>query len=411
MEFLGNSLLYFMTQTQFFFDSAATTPCCEEATAEMQRYSQEYFGNPSSSHTLGQESARAIRDARIFFANHFQTTPEQVVFTGSGSEANNLAIYGIALDRLAQISQNKNQNAPTGRILCSAIEHPAVRKTVQSLNSLGFETATIPVNRQGQIDENAFLDLLTPHTFLVSIQQVNNIIGSILPVEDLAKKAKLKIPHLVFHTDSIQAFAKIPTPKASSNIDFISISGHKIEGPKGVGALIILNQKFLKKGFRPLIWGGDQEGGFRSGTQNPGLIAGLHKAAERSLKKMSNFREQTAIFRNTLKELLKDNSLIHWNSPEDAVPHIVSLSIPGFPPGPLAKLLDERGYLVSTGSACSSSKMDPDIVLKSVGFSTEIQTSAIRISFSDRNTLDQVKKLVDALNDSLQQMSRLLGGR
>lgn len=419
-----------------FFDTASTTRCCDSAARLIQRFAVEDYGNPSSSHAYGQTSAKAIREARLYFADLFRVTPSQVIFTGSGSEADNLAVYGIALQALAQ--QPDTRPARPVRILASATEHPAVRKTVQSLNTLGasrFDAQFIPVDREGQIRHDAFLELLTPETALVSIQQVNNITGAELPVEELATIAKQRVPGLVFHTDAVQAFGKSTrTPAAPSAIDLVSISGHKVRGPKGVGALIVLNKKLLKEGIRPLIWGGEQEGGMRSGTQNAGLIAGFHAAARETFDKKTESRAHIQALHELFRERLKSTGLlmtateasqvlesaasagnrasgkIHWNSPENSVPHIVSLSIPGFPTGPLARLLEERGFLVSTGSACSSQKTEPDAALTAMGFPPAITQSTIRISFCDLNTSEDVIALVDAIGNSMTLMTELLGG-
>lgn len=404
-------------KTYLFFDNASTTKCCEAAVQLVRRFAEDDFGNPSSSHALGQAAAKAIRDARVFFGKTFNVGPDQVIFTGSGSEADNLAVYGIARTAVENLIKRGSSSGPAPRVIASAIEHPAVRKTVQSLSSLGIDAQLAPVDEQGQVIVEKFLELLTPETVLVSIHQVNNIVGSVLPVEELARMAKAKVPGLVFHTDAVQAFGKVPSPTSPSLVDLVSISAHKVEGPKGVGALIILN-KALTKTIRPLVWGGDQEGGLRSGTQNAGLISGFHAAAELCIKHRDDFLSHTRQLRDRFEALLKERGLldteasqstIRWNSPQDGVPHIVSLSIPGFPSGPLAKLLEERLCLVSTGSACSSQKMEPDPVLSAMGLPSQVYTSAIRISFSTCNKLEDVDCLVKALDDSIQLMNQLLG--
>ena len=397
-----------------FFDNASTTQCCERAADFVRRFAHEEFGNPSSSHALGQQSAKAIREARQFFAKTFNTSPDQIIFTGSGSESDNLAVYGVAMDALAKRHAKGNTQTPPPRVICSTIEHPAVRKTVQSLQSLGIDVQLAPVDKHGQIIREKFLELLTPATVLVSIMRVNNIVGALLPVEDLAKLAKEKVPTLIFHTDAVQAFGRVDVPTSPSPVDLVSLSAHKIEGPKGVGALIVLNKALLKNGLRPLVWGGDQEGGFRSGTQNAGLIAGFHAAAEMTLQGRPLYEAHVAKLQARFKDGLKKKNLlgkINWNSPENAVSHIISLSVPGYPSGPLAKLLEERLCLVSTGSACSSQKMEPDPVLSGMGLAPNILTSAIRVSFSSDNSPENVDTLVDALAESITLMERLLGGR
>ncbi|MCM2276587.1 MAG: cysteine desulfurase [Oligoflexia bacterium] len=373
---------------------------------KFRQFAVEDFGNPSSSHALGQRAARAIQEARNFFAVTFQVGPEQVVFTGSGTESDNLAIQGIALARLSQ----------PGRVLASATDHPAVRKTVLALAELGFDCQLIPVDRQGQIDHGKYLELLTPATQLVSIQQVNNITGAIHPVEELARVAKQRVPGLVFHTDSVQAFGKILHPIGGTSVDLVSISAHKVRGPKGVGALIILDRKLLADGLRPLIWGGEQEGGLRSGTQNAGLIAGFHAAAALTLSRREQSRAHAERLLARLRGELEARELapraIAWNS-LNAVPQIASFSVPALPGsgGPLSRLLEERGFLVSTGSACSSTKPEPDPVLKAMGLPHAACTSALRISFSELTTEDEVTALAAALEESIRRMALLTGKR
>jgi cysteine desulfurase len=407
-----------LVKKYLFFDNASTTKCCEEAITLIQRFATEDFGNPSSSHALGQSAARAIREARIFFAEVFRVEPEQVIFTGSGSEADNLAVYGVGSAALIQHgSARRPQSDALPRVIASTTEHPAVTKTAQSLVALGVDTRFVPVDSQGQVIREKLIELLTPATVLVSIHQVNNVVGSVLPVDDLAVMVKKQVPTAIFHTDAVQAFGRMQVSSAPSFVDLLSISGHKIEGPKGVGALIVLNRKLLKCGLRPIIWGGEQEGGLRSGTPNVGLIAGFHAAAKKTLTQRASFYKHTVRLRDRLREQLLTRNLvkpmnggiIHWNSPENAIPHIVSLSAPGFPSGPLTKLMEERGCLVSTGSACNSQKTEPNPVLAAMGLSHAINSSAIRISFSDSNSIEAVDTLVGALEESLRLMRTLLG--
>ncbi len=409
-------------KTYSFFDNAATTRCCDSAAALVQKFATEQFGNPSSSHALGQTASKAIREARLFFADHFRVDPEQIIFTGSGSEADNLAVYGVSMDAL--VKRKNAAGAGTFRVVSSAIEHAAVRKTAQSLSAFGIDAVQAGVDGQGRIDEPSFLKKIDSNTVLASIMQVNNIVGSINPVEELARKAKAIAPDLIFHADCVQSFGKVELPRNPSPVDLLSISAHKIHGPKGVGALIVLNKKLLKNGLRPLIWGGEQEGGFRSGTQNAGLIAGFHAAASETLRNQTASNRRVAELRSLFKKKLTERKLlelansggsgtVRWNSPESegaGVPHVISLSIPGYPPSSLAKLLEERGCLVSTGSACSSAKMEPDYVLSAMGLPVAVHSSAIRVSFSSENTEEEIELLARSLDESIAMMAQLLGG-
>lgn len=397
-----------------FFDNASTTRCCEAAQAKLIQFSCQDYGNPSSSHHLGQKAYQAIEDARAYFASLFDVEPDQVIFTGSGSEANNLAIQGVVT---AKLCCKPPQNP---KILTSPIEHPAVLQAARSLKDLQVDHEFVPVELDSshenvKIRESEFLEMLTPQTAMVSIMTVNNITGAILPVQEIAKKVKAKNPNIIFHTDAVQALGKTELPTSNSAVDLVSVSAHKIHGPKGVGALIILNRDLLKnKCIRPLIWGGGQEQGLRSGTQNTGLISAFHVAAQQAIQNKEASFTKVQELHDEFYQMLKEKNLLEdeitWNSPKNSIPHIVSLSIPGLPAGPIARLLEERKCLVSTGSACSSRKADPDYVLKALGLPNQIGNSAIRVSFSNENTLEEVHILADAIEESIQLSKKLLSG-
>ncbi len=380
----------------------------------MQQYATTDYGNPSSSHLFGQKAGQAIREARIFFSEQFRCAPEQIIFTGSGTEANNLAISGLSLYFCVQ---SKKPSSPI-QVITSSTEHASVRKTVTSLKDFGIHSEFIPVHRSGQPDilklEEA-LQSKTTHSILLSLHQVNSIVGTIFDLESIAKKVKKIAPHLIIHADSVQAFGKIPVPRYPSSIDVITLSGHKIEGPKGVGALIVLNKNILPR-IRPILWGGEQENGLRAGTQNAGLIAGFHEAAQQALHQQDDFLRHTSQLRNHFRSLLERKNLlkkndsfgsVHWNSPENSIPNIINLSVPGLPSGALTQLLEERKCLVSVGSACSSQKTEKDPVLKAMGFGPEIQNSSIRISFSRTHQLSEIEILGAALSDSIDQMKKM----
>lgn len=401
-----------------FFDTASTTKCCEPAAEYLVKYSVEEFGNPSSVHCFGQSSAKAIQDARSFFADAFKVDPEQVIFTGSGTEANNLAILGTTFDLQRTASQNPSESetfAP--HVLASSVEHAAVRNTMLSLMDYGVQVGFIPMSTAERIEPEKIESLLSPSLHLVSIQTLNNIVGSQFDVIALAEWIKNRFPKVLFHTDAIQAFGKIPVADSRSQVDMVSISGHKIYGPKGIGALIVLNKKLLKNNkIRPLIWGGEQEGGLRSGTQSTGLIAAFHKAAEIALSGQEENFQKIKKLRDQLEKTLTQRHLLgpskaplRWNSPAQASPYIINLSVPGYPAAAFAKLLEERGCLISVGSACSSSKSTADPVLAAMAFPKEVQTSAFRISLSTDLTQSDIETLAQALQDSVLHMQRLAG--
>ncbi|MGK5090257.1 cysteine desulfurase family protein [Bdellovibrionota bacterium FG-2] len=388
-----------------FFDNASTTKCCEAAIELLRRFSEDDYANPSSSHAMGQLAAKAIREARVFFADTFRVDPTQVLFTGSGTESDNLAVQGVALSHRAS-------HASRPRILCTSTEHPAVKKSVESLISLGFEPELIPVDAAGNVLRERLLELLNPAPLLVSIQRVNNITGTIHPVEELAALIKAKAPDTLIHTDAVQAFGKVSLPTAPSKVDFVSLSAHKIEGPKGAGALIVLNRELLRSAIRPLIWGGNHEGGFRAGTQNPGLIAGFHAAAKLAITHQKERMEKIARLNTKLREMLAapQGTKVVINSPADAAPHILSFSVPGVASAGLARCLEDRDFIVSTGSACGSEHAnEPDPVLSAMGLSHAVATSALRVSFSHLNEEQELVEFAQALRESIEHTTKLMG--
>ncbi len=399
-----------MLKNYLFFDHASTTKCCPEAAELVNRFNVEDFGNPSSAHAFGTTASKAIRDARIFFAREFGVSEPQVVFTGSGSESDNLALYGIALRELIR----KRTPSVRPRVLFSAVEHAAVRKTALSLQELGFDAVPIPVGSDGRVSIAHLDALLTDQTSIVSVMQVNNVTGAIQPVEELAKHVRQKCPSAIFHCDAVQGFGKLPSLTPASGIDLVSISAHKIEGPKGIGALLVLNQGLLAGGIRPLIWGGDQEGGLRSGTPNAGLIAGFHAAAKRFLaQREQNFERLKKLhryFREQLNHAALLDSRVTWNSPlENVAPHIISLSVPGYPSALVASLLEQRGCLVSMGSACSTGKPEPDPVLLAMGLDSQRLLGAFRVSFSAETSEEDIQTLVSAIHETTETLRNLLG--
>lgn len=402
-------------KTTRFFDAAATTKCCDAAIQRLIHFSGESYGNPSSAHELGRSAARAVSDARKYFGEVFSVHPDQVVFTGSGSEANNLAILGAAY---AYLSQHGSPRTNPPNLVTSEAEHPSVRKPVESTSDLGMIPRVLKTDSSARVPADALENAIDPHTLLVSLMRVNNIVGSIHEVEDLARRAKAINPSVIFHTDGIQAFGKIDLPRGEGPVDLVSISAHKIHGPKGIGALIFLNRKLMDlKKIRPLVWGGGQESGFRSGTQNPGLIAAFQAAAEMSFAQQDTLMKRTHSLRLRFIQLLRESNLladsdsssrpIHINSPEDSAPYILNLSVPGVPAGPFSRMLESCGCLVSTGSACSTGKAEPDPVLSSMGLPEPLIDSALRISLSDCNTEADVEDLASAFISCLKKISKV----
>ena len=392
----------------YYFDHAATTPCSASALKTFTFYATQEYGNPSSTHQMGIKASEILSQSRFFFGEYFNVESEQVIFTSSGTEADNLAVFGTAYPHwLCSKSTVGNK-----RIVVSSIEHPAVLQAAASLKELGFDVQLAPVDPHGLIDLNAYQKLLTPETILVSIMKVNNIVGSINDVEKLAQLAKEVSPNCIFHTDAIQAFGKVKLPTSKSSVDLVSLSGHKIYAPKGIGALIFLNKKLLEPScFRPLFFGGGQEFGMRPGTQSPSLIGAFLTAAKDAVTDFSKNFDKVKKLQNHLKDKLNQKNLLtsklSWNSPEGAIPHITNLSLKGIPSGPIAKLLNERHCFLSTGSACSSKKSAPDHVLKAMNFSSELCQSTLRVSLSPYHTSEEVDYLVQSLNDSIKEFEAI----
>ena len=390
-----------MVNSLRFFDSAATTPCGTAAVSRWVQSQERSYGNPSSAHRLGREAALEVAEARTFFGEAFGVSPDQVIFTASGSESDNLAVIGGALA------------AKSGRVVVSTTEHPAVRAAAISLRDFGFEVALAPVNKAGSVDVSSIDQTVTKDTVVLSIMRVNNIVGSINDVDLLATRAKAIAPNVLVHCDAVQAFGKVDVPAHGSAVDCLSISAHKIHGPKGIGALILLNRDLLtKKRIRPLIWGGGQEQGLRAGTTNAGLIAAFAEAAQEAL----NSRHTYLVHCKTLSDRLLHQLAHHglrremdfWvNSPDSGAPYILNLSFEGAPSTLMSKLLEDEGCFVSTGSACSSQKPERDATLLAMGFPTARIDNALRISFSTHNSVEDVDILADSILKSLRTLHTL----
>lgn len=356
-----------------YLDNAATTRVAPEVVEAVVRHYDTDYGNPSSSHDLGIAAANAVATARKTLATLWGSRPEEVVFTGGGSEANNLAIFGAA-------------GATRKRgLVVSAIEHPAVLEAARELVNRGFNLAIAPVDKHGIVIENELLDLVDGDTFLVSVMSANNEIGTVQPIRRLARLVKRKVPEVLFHTDAVQFFGKVEVDLADGAIDLLSIAGHKIHAPKGVGAL------YVRKGthLRPLIWGGGQERGLRAGTENVPGIVGLIAAASLMCKHMDKHREAAHEVIGTIQTALAKaipNLLVNGH-PEARLPNLLSVSIPGIKSQNLVHFLEAEGVIVSAGSACHSTASKVSHVLQAIGRTGDEAT--LRISASMFNSVEE----------------------
>ncbi len=370
-----------------YFDNSATTKIKEEVLTEMFPYLSREYGNPSSLYSIGRKSKRAIEEARRRVASLINCKPEEIYFTSCGSESDNTALKGIAY-----ANQNKGKH-----IITSKIEHPAILNSCQNLERKGFEITYLDVDKNGIVNLETLKDSIRPDTILISIMFANNEIGTIEPIEEISQIAHKN--GIIFHTDAVQACGNIPIDVQKSDIDMLSLSGHKIYAPKGIGAL------YVKKGieFERFMDGGHQEKNKRSGTENVAEIVALGKACQIAEKNMEAYQNKLQTLRNyCLEKMEKNFSNIHINGTmEKRLPGNINVSFKGQNATEILYKLDEMGICASGGSACSSGDNSPSHVLTAIGLPSELAKGAIRFSFGDFNTKDDVDYLVKMLNTIL----------
>lgn len=377
-----------------YFDNSATTRPHATVLQSFQEVSQRYYGNPSSIHRFGFESEKLLRKAHEQAASILNVEASEVVFTSGGTEGNNMAIKGIALAH-----QNKGKH-----IITTTIEHPSVLEACKSLEEIGFDVTYLPVDKTGIVNVEELEKALRDDTILVSVMHVNNEVGSIQPIENIANLIKHR-KKTFFHVDHVQGFGKIPLTLTDSGIDLCTISGHKIHGLKGTGLLYIRNGVHLFS----LFDGGAQQNNYRSGTENVAGIVSLVKAMRIISEKQKNNNNYLYELNQLMRESLSDLPHIHFNTIENQAPHILNFSIPGYKPEVIIHALGERDIFISTKSACSSKKPDESAVLRAMGMSTEIAKSGLRVSFSYENTREEVELFCRSLRKVTQQLSLVMG--
>ena len=373
-----------------YFDNSATTRVKEEVLQEMFPYFCEEYGNPSSMYSVGREAKRALEKARVRVAKLINCKPKEIYFTGCGSESDNTAIKGIAY-------KNRKKG---NHIITSKIEHPAVLHTCQSLEKHGFEVTYLNVDKDGFINLSELEKSIKQNTILISIMFANNEIGTIEPIREISKIAKKH--NIIFHTDAVQACGNVDIDVRKLGIDMLSLSGHKLYAPKGVGAL------YVKEGieFEKFMDGGHQEKDKRGGTENVAEIVGLGKAVELAKNNLEKHQEHLRTLRDyyikNIEEKITDAKL---NGPrENRLPGNANFSFPGINGEELLIHLDERGICASSGSACTTGSMDPSHVLVAIGLDKNMSKGALRTSFGEENTLEDVDFLVDSLVEILNKM-------
>ena len=365
-----------------YFDNSATTRPCAEAVAAMTDTIQNNWGNPSSLHYVGNRANEVLEGARKELAKRLSCTPEEIFFTSGGTESNNLAVLGAA----------RKLKRSGKRIVSTSVEHPSVDEALNSLENEGFEIIRIPVNEYGKIDEKAIYEAVNSDTILVTMMLVNNEVGSIMPVECVKRAVmRAKAPALI-HCDAVQAFGKIPVKPSALGVDLLTVSSHKIHGPKGAGAL------YIKKGVKiaPKVFGGEQEMKIRPGTQAMPAIAGFGAAAG-VLPDIDKELEAVTGLRDYMLARFKAMGGIEINSPADALPYITNISVTGIKSEPMMNFLSGKGICVSSGSACSKGKKSR--VLSEMGLSHERTESPLRISFSRYTTKEEIDYLCSMLEE------------
>lgn len=374
-----------------YLDNAATTQVSQRVVNAMLPYFTEMYGNAGSIHTMGTDAAKAMQKAREQCARPINAGPEDIIFTSGGSEANTLAIVGLA-KHLESIGKT--------HVITTPVEHPSVLEAMKYLFYHGFEITYLPVDKHGILEKSTLVKAFREDTGLVSIMAVNNETGNSYDIRYIGSECKKR--EILFHTDCVQAFSNIDIDVKEFYIDFLSVSGHKFHAPKGVGFLYAKHKEFI----RPIIFGGGQEFGLRSGTENIPYIVGIGKAAEIALEdQMSSEcnREKRTLF---LDELSKEISDFRINGHPHIGSKVINLYFDGVDGETLLLLLNNQGIFVSAGSACSAHSAVPSHVLKAIGLTDEESRNSIRVSFSSFTTNEEICESAHIIADSVKKLRR-----
>lgn len=374
-----------------YLDNAATTEIHENVLKEMIPFLKEHYGNPSSMHRLGRVSNKAVKKVRKQIADLISADPEEILLTSGGTESNNTVLYGIT---------HANQG---NHIITSSIEHEAILEPCKKLEKEGFEITYLPVNREGLVNPEDFKQSIKENTCLASIMFANNEVGTIQPIREISKICQEK--KIFFHTDAIQAIGKVNINVKGLGVDLMSISSHKINGPKGVGAL------YIRKGIpmEPFIVGGGQENGLRSGTENVAGQVGFGKACQLAKENLEKNIIHFKNLRDTLvSKVLEEIPHVTINGhPEKRIPSNAHFSFLGVNGEDLIIKLDEEGIAASTGSACSVKTQKESHVLKSMGFSHDQITGSLRLTVGTSNTILEIEKTVITLKNIVEELRKV----
>lgn len=385
-----------MGDKMIYLDHAATTPVKNEVLEAMLPYFTEKYGNASSIYSKGRESKKAIEEAREKVAKAIGASAKEIFFTGSGTEADNWAIKGVAYANRAR----------GNHIITTAIEHHAILHTCQYLESDGFEVTYLPVDENGLVTPGQVEGAIKSNTILISIMFANNEIGVVQPIEEIGRIAREK--GIYFHTDAVQAIGNIPVNVAEMNIDLLSLSAHKLYGPKGAGAL------YIKKGTKTISFmhGGAQERGRRASTENVPAIVGLGKAIELATVNIEQYNKKLMALRDrTIKEIMDKIPFVKLNGDRyKRLPGNVNFSFEFIEGESLLLMLDMKGIAASSGSACTSGSLDPSHVLLAIGLPHEIAHGSLRLTFGEENTdsdIDYLMEVLPVIVERLREMSPL----
>ncbi len=376
-----------------YFDHSATTPVLPEIAEIVGKCFSKFYGNASEPHTPGRQAKELLNTSRLTIANAMGAKPREIVFTGSGTESDNLAILGVS-----EAYQKKGNH-----IITSEIEHPAVLMPLRYLSRKGFKITKVGVDKYGMVDPDDIKKAVTDNTILVSIMHANNITGTIQPILEIGKFLKEK--GIIFHTDAVQSFCSIGTKVDDLNVDLLSISGHKFYAPKGIGAL------YVRRGTKimPQLLGGGHEHGIRSSTENIPGIAGLAKAVEIGQKDITEKFKNISTLRNYIKDsLIEKIDDIRFNGhPTERLPGNCNFSFKYIEGEAIVLRLDGEGIAVSSGSACSSSSMKPSHTLTAMGLTAEEAHGSLRITLGFENTMQEADHFIEVLPKIISDLRKI----
>ena len=377
-----------------YLDNSATTRCSAKAAEMVMKVMREDFGNPSALHTKGVEAEHYVKEARAFFAKNLKVDEKEICFTSGGTESNNLALIGTVM---------ANRRAGN-HLITTSVEHASVDNTMKYLEEQGFRVTYLPVDEYGVVSLEALKEALCPETILVSVMCVNNEVGAVQPVDEIARIVKEHNPNTIFHVDAIQAYGKYRIYPKKEGIDLLSVSGHKIHGPKGTGFLYV-NSKVK---IHSIVFGGGQQKGLRSGTENVPGIAGMAEAAAECYENLQEKIDRLYALKDRFVSQVSalEGTKVNGHTGRDSAPQIVSVSFRDVRSEVLLHALEEKGIYVSAGSACSSNKPSVSRTLKNMEIDKELLGSTLRFSFCFDTTEEEIDYCIKELGELLPVLRR-----